>query len=93
MAKAAEPILPTPERAQHGFAERADRPILPTSGDYQPLYIVVDLRERMWRRGAITAEEKLAGERFRSWFTLAQLEALRGPISLSRRSTAERQTL
>lgn len=75
--KSDESITPTPERAIRGQIERTERPVIPTPGDYESPYIAIDILEALLRRGAITAEEKRAGERFRAWFMLAQLDALR----------------
>jgi hypothetical protein len=77
MSRPDDAISPTPERAKRGPVERTERPVIPTPGDYESPYIAVDILEALLRRGAITNEEKRAGERFRAWFTLAQLDPLR----------------
>jgi hypothetical protein len=75
--KSEDAIVPTPERAQRGPIERTERPVLPVPGEFETPYVAIDLLEGMLRRGVISAEEKLAGERFRSWFALAHLDGLR----------------
>jgi len=66
------------ERLRHG-AEQLDRPIIDygTGQDYTPPSRSIDILESLLRRKAITADEKLSGERFYLWFRLAELEQLR----------------
>lgn len=72
-----EVIRPTAERVQHGLVELASRPIKARRGEYAAPAIAVDLLVSMERRGAITADQRRAGERFRAWFRLAHFEGLR----------------
>ena len=69
-------LAPTPERRNKGLVERLDKPII-HDGTYEPPYIAVDILMSLLARGSITKEEAIAGQRFRSWFHLGQLNALR----------------
>ncbi len=69
-------IAPTPERYAKGSIGRLHRPII-HDGTYDPPYIAGDLLGSLLARGAITKEEAVAGQRFRAWFRLGQLDALR----------------
>src|SRR5215470_4469683 len=69
--------VPTPERAARGDVERAERPVISEPGEYTPPHIVVTLLADMQRRGTISEDERLAGERFATWFRLAEMDQLR----------------
>ena len=70
-------VRPTPERARHGSVEIAHRPIISRPGEFDAPAVAVDLLTSMERRGVIDSDERLAGERFRTWFRLAALDSLR----------------
>jgi uncharacterized protein DUF6456 len=74
---AQSPIMPTPERRQHGVIERLDRPIADESGGAGRPYRTVDTLAVMERRGSITAAMRRAGDDFRARFATAQLDPLR----------------
>jgi hypothetical protein len=72
-----ERIEPTPERRRHGKIEQAERAIISDDGEFTAPHIVVDILVELERRDAINADERLAGERFATWFRLAALDELR----------------
>ena len=73
------PVMPTPERRNHGIVERLERPIADESGRPARPYRAVDTLGTMERRGSITAGMRQAGEDFRTRFATAQLDPLRAP--------------
>jgi Domain of unknown function (DUF6456) len=73
------PVMPTPERRNHGLVERLERPIADESGRPARPYRCVDTLGAMERRGSITAGMRQAGEDFRARFATAQLDPLRAP--------------
>src|SRR5215472_7315776 len=73
------PVMPTPERRNHGIVERLERPIADESGRPARPYRAVDTLAAMERRGSITAGMRQAGEDFRARFATAQLDPLRAP--------------
>jgi len=73
------PVMPTPERRNHGVVERLERPIADESGRPARPYRAVDTLGTMERRGSITAGMRQAGEDFRTRFATAQLDPLRAP--------------
>jgi hypothetical protein len=73
------PVMPTPERRNHGIVERLERPISDESGRPARPYRAVDTLGTMERRGSITAGMRQAGEDFRTRFATAQLDPLRAP--------------
>src|ERR1700746_356096 len=72
-------LTPTPERRQHGIADRVERPIADDSGRPARPYRAVATLATMERRGSITAGMRQAGEDFRARFATAQLDPLRAP--------------
>jgi Domain of unknown function (DUF6456) len=72
-----EIVTPTSERIAKGQVQIASGPVKSETGDFSIPYIAVDLLDGLFERRVITADEKLAGERFRKWFRLAQLEQLK----------------
>jgi hypothetical protein len=72
-----ERIEPTLERRRHGKIEQAERAIISDDGEFTAPHIVVDILLDLERRGSIKADERLAGERFATWFRLAALDELR----------------
>lgn len=70
-------IDPTLERGYHDAIKRLDRPIISDPGEYAAPYIVVGLLEGLRDRNRILDPEYIAGDRFRSWFRLAQHERLK----------------
>lgn len=68
---------PTEERKRHGPIERAEGPVKSGRGEYVAPFVVIDVLDRMEMSGLIDADEKRAGERFRKWFRIAQLDQLR----------------
>jgi hypothetical protein len=72
-----ERIEPTPERLTRGDIERAERAIISDDGEFTPPHMVVDILVDLERRGSISADQRLAGERFAIWFRLAALDDLR----------------
>ena len=73
------PVMPTPERRNHGIIERLERLIADESGRPARPYRAVDTLGTMERRGSITAGMRQAGEDFRTRFATAQLDPLRAP--------------
>ena len=73
------PVMPTPERRNHGIVERLERPIADESGRPARPYRAIDTLGTMERRGSITAGMRQAGEDFRTRFATAQLDPLRAP--------------
>jgi Domain of unknown function (DUF6456) len=71
------PIMPTPERHEHGVIEHFDRPLADDSGAAGRPYRAVDTLAVMERRGSITAAMRRAGDDFRARFATAQLDPLR----------------
>lgn len=77
------PIRPTLERLKKDPIKIADCPVISDiPGEFEAPFVVVDLLVGMEERGVITADEHLAGARFRAWFRVAELEQLRA-IDLS----------
>jgi hypothetical protein len=72
-----EAIVPTPERFTHGQIQQAKGPVKSDPGDYGAPHVAVDILESLLLRNSITKDEKLAGDRFRAWFQLAQLDTLK----------------
>jgi len=73
------PVMPTPERRNHGIVERLERPIADESGRPARPHRAIDTLGTMERRGSITAGMRQAGEDFRTRFATAQLDPLRAP--------------
>jgi hypothetical protein len=72
-----ERIEPTPERLIRGDIERAERAIISDDGEFTPPHIVVGILVKLERQRSIGADERLAGERFATWFRIAALDELR----------------
>lgn len=70
-------VRSTPERARHGPIELLPRPIKARPGEYAAPEIALDILASMHARGAITQDQRIAGQRFHDWFRLAQLDPLR----------------
>lgn len=69
--------MPPPERSNHGIVERLERAISDSSGRPARPYRSVDTLAVMERRGSITPGMRYAGEGFRDYFAVAQLDPLR----------------
>src|ERR1700732_3308924 len=83
---------PTPERRQHGLVERLERTIGDSAGHPSRPYRAVDTLAIMQRRGSITAGMRQAGEDFRDWFAVAQLDPL-SAFDISRPKIGRRRGL
>jgi hypothetical protein len=70
-------VAPTPERHRHGTIERLHRPITDASGAIVRPHHAVDTLLAMERRGSITSAMRQAGQDFRRYFAMAQLDPLR----------------
>ncbi len=69
-------VVPTPERARRGV-ERVEHAIADDQGRPSQPYRSIDILAAMEKRSAITAAMRVAGETFRSHFTMAQLDPLK----------------
>ena len=72
-----EAVEPTPERRHRGEIIQTEAPVKSDPGDYGRPHLAVDLLTQLHLSGRITRDELIAAERFRAWFALAALEALR----------------
>jgi hypothetical protein len=70
-------IAPTPERCRQGPIERLNQPISDTAGMIARPHYAVDTLVAMERRGSITAAMRQAGQDFKRYFAVAQLDPLR----------------
>jgi hypothetical protein len=71
------PIAPTPERYRQGSIERLEQPISDAAGTISRPHYAVDTLLAMERRGSITPAMRQAGQDFRRYFAIAQLDPLR----------------
>lgn len=71
-----EPIIPF-QRGQHDTIEPLARPIADVRGVYGYAYRVVNTLEIMEAAGTISHDMRVAGEKFRRNFDIAQLDPLR----------------
>jgi hypothetical protein len=76
-AAAETDVMPTPERYRHGAIVRLERSIPDAAGAIARPRRAVDTLLAMERRGSITAAMRQAGQDFRKYFALAQLDPLR----------------
>jgi hypothetical protein len=68
---------PTPERYRHGAIERLSQAISDAAGTISRPHYAVDTLLAMERRGSITPAMRQAGQDFRRYFAIAQLDPLR----------------
>lgn len=69
---------PLRERTWHDSVERSPQQVADAAGLIGRPYRVVDTLALMERRGTISRDMRIAGERFRDDFTVARLDPLRG---------------
>ncbi len=70
-------VPPTPERAQHSAIAEVPAPFADATGAPSRPWRAIDILGALDQHGAITAEMRQAGERFRAQFRAAHLDPLR----------------
>lgn len=70
-------VEPSPERRAHGRVTRAEQQIADSRGDIGQPFRAEGLLAQLERRGAITPQERHAGEEFHRLFRMAALDPLR----------------
>jgi hypothetical protein len=78
MTEVPDLISPTPERMRRGSVALLERQIeRRDETEFGIPHIAIDLLVRMEGNNRINRDERVAGERFRDWFRLAQLDSLK----------------